>query len=199
MLGAVDARREAAGEGGAGRVDDNEIESRRGFGLGLESRLDNRLGFGKWFERLLGVVGLAYESCDVWVWSMFVGESNIGGEDSSAPVGVVKGDGSSDLDVSVGDKKARPLRGVGVTGDNGPRGSFSASNFCRSFSLALSRSSTAAVPRPEGPGLSAPSPLLARLPFGAGFTANSWAPGMGGGRNDEEGDGKGDEEGGVST
>lgn len=38
-------------------------------------------------------------------------------------------------------------------------------------------------------------PLLDFLPLragGTGFTANSCAPGVGGGRNEEEGDGKGD-------
>lgn len=39
--------------------------------------------------------------------------------------------------------------------------------------------------------------LLAR-PVGGGFIANSCAPGIGGGRKEEEGEGKGDEEGGAS-
>jgi hypothetical protein len=39
----------------------------------------------------------------------------------------------------------------------------------------------------------------ADLRLGGGFTANSCAPGMGGGRKEEEGDGKGDAEGGEST
>jgi hypothetical protein len=40
--------------------------------------------------------------------------------------------------------------------------------------------------------------LLAR-PVGGGFMANSCASGVGGGRKEEEGDGKGEEDGGTST
>jgi hypothetical protein len=36
-------------------------------------------------------------------------------------------------------------------------------------------------------------------PGGGGLTANSWAPGIGGGRKDEDGDGNGEHEGGAST
>jgi len=41
-------------------------------------------------------------------------------------------------------------------------------------------------------------PFLLARPGGGGFMANSCAPGIGGGRKEEEGDGKGDDEGGVS-
>lgn len=41
--------------------------------------------------------------------------------------------------------------------------------------------------------------LLPLRPGGAGLTANSCAPGIGGGRNEEDGDGNGDDDGRVSS
>lgn len=60
---------------------------------------------------------------------------------------------------------------------------------------------------PLDSSLAVPSPVefsatllpLLPLPAGGGFTANSCAPGMGGGKKDEEGEGNGEELGGAST
>lgn len=81
--------------------------------------------------------------------------------------------------------------GVGVAGDNALDSSLSTPSFSSSFSFSFSALDA---------GIEV-SGLLPRLPFpgGGGFTANSCAPGIGGGRNDDEGEGKGDEDGGVST
>ena len=81
---------------------------------------------------------------------------------------------------------------MGVADDKPFDSSLSAPSFSASLSFTLSTT---------GDVVTEVSALPPRLPFpgGGGFTANSCAPGIGGGRNEDEGEGKGDEEGGVST
>jgi hypothetical protein len=84
---------------------------------------------------------------------------------------------------------------VGVAGDkalSSPR-----SVLLDPFSFCLSSPPPLAIIELAPSAKSALLPLLVLL-CGGGFTANSCAPGIGGGRNEEDGDGNGDELGGVS-
>lgn len=220
---APDARREMAGDGGAGReeVSGDEVESRRMYER--ESRwVDIRIEFRCWFG-VDGVVSAFEVGSGVGVGLARMRESRVGLGESvgvvglgvGMPVGVVAGDtgdrsaaGSGrEAEVGVralfispdglrGTTKEDLLAGVGVTGDTvfeSPKSALSAVNplsFSRGFS-------SAAVVAAAGTGSALPT--FFPLPRGGGRTANSCAPGMGGGRNEEEGDGKGDELGGWST
>jgi hypothetical protein len=84
---------------------------------------------------------------------------------------------------------------VGVAGDKALSSPISA--LLSPFSICLSSPPPLATTGLAPSAKSALLPLLV-LPCGGGFTANSCAPGIGGGRNEEDGDGNGDELGGVS-
>jgi hypothetical protein len=119
------------------------------------------------------------------------------------------GDVAVDMDVGGGEGTTKMdwLAGVGVTGDEvlvSPESSLSSFSFSSLISsstpfmvaVVVAVAVAATVLAPPATETSA---LLPLFPFcGGGFTANSCAPGMGGGMNDEDGDGKGEELGGVS-
>lgn len=164
------------GEGGAGRLDVSEVE---------DSWAEDRFG---------GDIDEDVSSCDDDVdastntW--FSGSTKI------ALLGVVVGEVCSDI-VLLGEvgrlefpfpdsTNVDRFVGVGVAGDK-PFDS-SLSTFSFPFSTIGDIGMEVSVLHPR---------LL--FPGGGGFTANSCAPGIGGGRNEEEGEGKGDEDGGLST
>jgi hypothetical protein len=124
------------------------------------------------------------------------------GSDSGGDVAVDMG---MDVGGGEGTTKMDWLAGVGVTGDEvlvSPESSLSSFSFS---SLILSSTPfmvavvVAVATTVLAPPATETSALLPLFPFcGGGFTANSCAPGIGGGMNDEDGDGKGEELGGVS-
>lgn len=108
-------------------------------------------------------------------------------------VGVVACDGDGGAGVG---KVAS--RGVGVVGES------TESRSCCAVPLACSRSGDFGDVASGWVGGRPSSSFVTRLAFrpfrpaGGGFTANSCAPGIGGGRKDEEGEGKGDDDGATS-
>lgn len=88
--GAADARRDMAGEGGAGLVDVNDEESGREFGL--ESRVDDRLCLEEIDVESRSRLGVVGALVDTDIESRFV----VSGFGTALPVGVVIGESSSE-------------------------------------------------------------------------------------------------------
>jgi hypothetical protein len=239
--GAPDARRDIAGEGGAGRVDvsgscgGDDVESGCELLLLLtdefwivESRVDDLIGLDVRVGLLStesrdGFAGDDDDDDDINIddneeeWGV-VGVGNpvgvfpgeVGDTSSDSGVSVdVDADADTDADVA-GTRKVDLFAGVGVTGDEvlkSPKSALLLSPFSfnsRPFSFPSTNPLPDPLPLPTFvvvPGARAISALLALFPFpgGGAFTANSCAPGMGGGKKEEDGDGKGDEPIGVST
>jgi hypothetical protein len=165
-----DARRDTAGDGGAGRLDVREFRADKDGG-GVEGGVE-----GKKVEPFVGVVrvdDISWDGDCTLVWVGAVGTVGVvpssccgdgGGceDDDVLSVGVTMTDGEDEDNRSVSFSSG----GIGVC-----------IAFCSSSSLTG----------------------LFFLLVGGGFIANSCTPGMGGGRKDDEGEGKGDDEESVST
>lgn len=189
--GAPDTRRDIAGEGGAGR-----LENRSGF-IDADAR------------RLLALnAGLTGPFAPTRVSGMMISVDSVSG--SSGGKGVVKTVGVVDEEVDCSGKGDRGgskrciLDGVGVIGDAsvGDNGIGSVNSFEPLTPFREDRwdlGNSAALPllgsaSRRGVGFEICA-ALDFLPFradGGGLTANSCAPGVGGGRKEDDGEGNGD-------
>jgi len=190
--GAPDTRREIAGEGGAGR-----LENRSGL-IDADAR------------RLLVLnAGLTGPFAPARVSGMMISVASVPG--SSGGKGVVKTVGVVDEEVDCSGKGDRGgsrccvLDGVGVIGETsvGDKGIGSVDDSLEPLTPfredRWDLGNSAASPLPgsasrEGVGFDMCA-ALDFLPFradGGGFTANSCAPGVGGGRKEDDGEGNGD-------
>lgn len=148
------------------------------YGVGLEVEVDVKIEIEFVFEGDVMGVGVAIGA----LWTSSEREKE---EDSGELVEVVV----------FAPRKADLLVGVGVAGDEALNSSRSV--LLSPFSLCFSSPPPLTAPPPAPRAKSALLPVRP-LPCGGSFTANSCAPGIGGGRNDDDGEGKGEELGGVS-
>lgn len=199
--GAAEARRETAGEGGAGRLEVREREEgdvSRAMPLPLPVPVERETvgEGGTWNEGLEGVMGVVgvpgIRDADLRCCGML-------GRVVEYAVGVVA---SGEEGSECRDPFPFPWPFVVATGWRwkadgvGVVGVIASANCGAPFACGAGGLSD--VPASASSSLGTLAFLLAR-PAGGGLTANSWAPGIGGGRKDDDGEGKGEDEGGAST